>query len=584
MAIPNHKEANNGGASSAGNGRGALRLVVDGPGATGPAPRATAAFQVAVLLGLFALATLLHVASGAFESGFGGFEDEPAHLVTSLMVRDWLASGDLSNPRAFAENYYVHYPKVGVGQWPPLFHGLLGVWMLVIGTSTASVVAFMTLIEALIAFVIYSVLRRPLGDAAGVLAGGLFLTVPIVQECSASAMTESLIALLGLGAVLAFGRFLDTGKARWVFAFAGAAGATLLTKGSGLALGLVPPLSILFLRRLDLLLRPALWGAAVMVALIVGPWYYFTLSMSQGTWTGGGSPSWEFFVSAALAFPGWLPGLAGWLGLLLVPVGLFWGLRNGASHGRWVALAAWVPAILILHLTVPSSIEERHFAVLAPAWTIFAALGAGVVGATLFEGLGGGSGGRAQKLAPAGGVLVMAAAMFVTHGRLATKHWSGWGEAARRVAVRGDQSPDRLLIASDPVGEGLFVAGVALAEDRRPLRLVMRASKVLGNAGWSGYDYEQRFATLDEVDGYLREHGVGYVAVDESTRSSRHWYPHMEQLLGVLESQDRGWRPFASDDVVRDGIVYPGSLRAFVREDWKALPRPEISLSDVLRR
>lgn len=42
----------------------------------------------AVLLGLV---VALQAAGGAHASGFGGYPDEPAHVVTSLMVRDFIA-------------------------------------------------------------------------------------------------------------------------------------------------------------------------------------------------------------------------------------------------------------------------------------------------------------------------------------------------------------------------------------------------------------------------------------------------------------------------------------------------------------
>jgi hypothetical protein len=42
----------------------------------------------AVLLGFV---VILQVLGGAYASGFGGYPDEPAHLVTALMVRDFIA-------------------------------------------------------------------------------------------------------------------------------------------------------------------------------------------------------------------------------------------------------------------------------------------------------------------------------------------------------------------------------------------------------------------------------------------------------------------------------------------------------------
>ena len=49
----------------------------------------------AVLLGFV---VTLQALGGAYASGFGGYPDEPAHLVTSLMVRDFIAGLDFRHP------------------------------------------------------------------------------------------------------------------------------------------------------------------------------------------------------------------------------------------------------------------------------------------------------------------------------------------------------------------------------------------------------------------------------------------------------------------------------------------------------
>ena len=74
---------------------------------------------------------ILQVLAGAYASGFGAYPDEPAHLVSSLMVRDFLAGLDFRHPWQFAQQYYYHYPKVAIGVWPPVFYGALGIWFLI---------------------------------------------------------------------------------------------------------------------------------------------------------------------------------------------------------------------------------------------------------------------------------------------------------------------------------------------------------------------------------------------------------------------------------------------------------------------
>ena len=51
--------------------------------------------------------------------------------MTGLMVRDYIAAGFPDSPFRFAENYYLHYPKVAIGHWPPVFYSIQAAWMLI---------------------------------------------------------------------------------------------------------------------------------------------------------------------------------------------------------------------------------------------------------------------------------------------------------------------------------------------------------------------------------------------------------------------------------------------------------------------
>src|SRR5690349_18771216 len=60
----------------------------------------------------FALTITLQIQSGTYSSEFGHEPDEPAHVVSALMVHDYVASRFPGTPMHYAETYYLHYPKV----------------------------------------------------------------------------------------------------------------------------------------------------------------------------------------------------------------------------------------------------------------------------------------------------------------------------------------------------------------------------------------------------------------------------------------------------------------------------------------
>src|SRR3954447_174668 len=65
-----------------------------------------------VFVVLLALTLLNQKITGAFTGSFGAQPDEAGHYVTGVMIRDYLASGFRVRPLAFAQDFYIHYPRV----------------------------------------------------------------------------------------------------------------------------------------------------------------------------------------------------------------------------------------------------------------------------------------------------------------------------------------------------------------------------------------------------------------------------------------------------------------------------------------
>jgi hypothetical protein len=61
------------------------------------------------------------------------------NYVTGLMGYDYVRSGVSQHPVAYAYNYYLHLPMIGIGHWPPAFYVAETLWMLLVGTSRADV-------------------------------------------------------------------------------------------------------------------------------------------------------------------------------------------------------------------------------------------------------------------------------------------------------------------------------------------------------------------------------------------------------------------------------------------------------------
>ena len=141
----------------------------------------------------FLFQVLLQMSGGAFEKDFGGHPDEAAHYITGLMVRDYVASGDWSSPLQFAQNYYLHYPKVAFGHWPPFFYTVQAAWTLLLPPSRLTLCLLQAFLTTLLSLCVFYVVQKESGFRIGVLSGLILMVLPIIQQYSALLMAEILV-------------------------------------------------------------------------------------------------------------------------------------------------------------------------------------------------------------------------------------------------------------------------------------------------------------------------------------------------------------------------------------------------------
>jgi hypothetical protein len=504
---------------------------------------------------------------GAYSSDYSAYaSDEAAHFVTSLMVRDFLAAGAFVDPWGFAQEYYLHYPKVAIGHWPPVLHTAVAGWMLVAGTSRTAMLIFVAACAAATASVIYLVGRRLLGRWAGWFGGVLFLALPLTQQSSAQLMTEHLVTLLMLVSVLQFARFVRTAGARDALASGTLATLAILTRGSAWALIAVPPLVILLTRRVRLWRTAHLWQSAVLLLAICVPWYVFSSRMwtADGSWIEGSRYFWLW------ALTGYSVVIAKALGVVIMAflgVGLWhtvirpW--RTGADP-TWAALAALVLATVMMHTVTPTPIDGRYMVTVMPSLLLLAAAGVDRVAALTPSGL------PSRFVTPVLGVATVIVSLGVTFELPTQIHGEGYEALSRKLVATSPATPLVYVIASDPHGEGGMIAAMA-AREKRPDSIVLRGSKILTREDWFGRLIEDRFATVQEVSRLLDRIPVDVVILDtalsETERSA--YYRRLEAAVTGPES---GWREAGAFPILRAGRTFPRGLRLYVKRSPVPVP------------
>jgi len=294
-------------------------------------PAAARVSEIGVFLLFLAVAFLLQKAGGAYSSEMGHYPDEAAHYITGLMVRDYLASGFPGNPVTFAERFYARFPKVAFGVWPPLFHGILGVWLLPAPDGRSSALLLMALITAAASYLLYRCVRQVAGRISALTIGLLLALLPISQLMTSTIMADSLVMLTELAAAALLAKWFRSGSNRDAWWVGVAVGLACMTKGNAVAVILAVPLAIAFTRRFDLLRKSGIYVGGLIAAALAFGWELHALELDRNISTFNGFS----FAGFRAAFVFFLP-----VPLRNLGMGLVRAHPAGARCCRWLHQAA----------------------------------------------------------------------------------------------------------------------------------------------------------------------------------------------------------------------------------------------------
>jgi len=480
---------------------------------------------VALILLLFSWG--LSQRNGASDSDFGAHPDEGAHVVTSLMVRDYLATGLLAgqNPIAFSDDYYRRLPKVALGHYPPGFYLLAGVWMLPAATP-GSIIGLMIALSAGLGLVGYWCARQlSCGRSMAALASVAMVAHVEVQRYSAIVMSDVLLATLLLAACLVFARFLDRPTVMHALGFGLLAAAACLTKSTGLVLAMVPPLAILITRRFHLLKNPRLWLAPLPVLLFALPWQLYAVGITKE-----GLADATIASYLPMAVPFYSTGLLtklGWVGVGSLIVGPFILRRDQRAVAASTAccLAALAMALLLLICIIPTGLTTRYLLPLvAPSIALFTAL------AWRFWEQ------RSSRHVSTALVLTALAAIHLGFTlRMSPKISNGYSEAIQTATehlVEGQST----LILSDARGEGALISSGAFllgTEGRTGSSWeTRRGTKLLAESDWMGRGYETKFSSAAELESLLTDARIGSIILEEGVPSPPR---HLSAVIALTE-------------------------------------------------
>jgi len=466
---------------------------------------------------LFAVTIVgLQVYGGAYQAEFTGHPDEAAHFVSSLLVRDYIGQWPLPDAMPWATQYYIHYPKVAIGHWPPGYYVALALWWLVFPVSRTSAL-WLNIAMALMGMAMfYDLARRIRPGWPSIIAGLLLLWTPVVQEANAMVMADlpSLVAALAVFWTLT--RLLEEPGELRLLGVVAALGVALFVKGTGVGL-LAAPVGAFVLsglwKQLPLGRTALILGGGVVSAAALYLWQYRGSFEAIRGWAGMNLRiPWRIDL---------LPLLAG-VGILVLAVA---GLYATYQRRQPAAMAA---ASVLVSLTVASYFvramqEPRHFIAAIPALLLLSL----AVYAWLE--------GRSPRLA----VLAALGGLSLFPFTVYTQRTEGFRELAAQLRL-----PARMLVSSR-IGwrEGPWIAVVALGE-ARPQSTIARATKLLAESDWNGLRYKLRVNKGEEIERSLDGAALEIVVLDDFPGGTLERAPHHLLLHGYLRASP-SWRSCA---------------------------------------
>lgn len=499
--------------------------------ASPPRPYASTAalgYLIALAVGLASV-----YVSGALTSGFSG-ADESAHYLNGYFVGLYLRDHLGANPLGFATDFYLHYPKISIGHWPPAYYGFLGILFLAISPSPEHAFLVNLLVSALPAAGVAVALLHATSASTALLGTAVYAVAPVVLESYSFFMLDQALAGCVVAATFAWVAYSDRPGWTRAFGFAGLSALAVMVKGNGWLVVLIPSYHLLLTQRWRLLIRVDLLTAAATAALVVVPWYLITSKIAADGFNyqaGGAYALQALEFNAAVLLQNltfvWLP---------LAAVGGVVAYRSrGSAPERWRVVAACLSlmlATLTLQSLVPADLVDRYVAPALPAVVVLAFIGVQAIGDFL---------GDTQRRAAAVAACVAAGCVLAAPGvlHLARRMPKTDLHMASVLARVDDSRRSAWVIDGTSGAEGAFIAGMAV-RDPALSRYSVRASKLLSDSNFMGTAYQLKYPGPREVLAELKRLGIeGVVIVRIDDRPE---FPHSTQLADALTLPESSFR------------------------------------------
>lgn len=482
-------------------------------------------FDVGIFIVALAVLATAMLSLHALNSGLSG-SDEGSHFLNGYLIWSYLTEAIGQNPLTYATDFYVHYPKISIGHWPPLYYVFLASFFFVLPHAPFPFMIVNLVVGALPALLVGRVVRQILGLQWAVLAAIIYVLIPITLNNTVHLMLDQALTGLCLLAALLWSAYAKEPTLRRGLAYAAITAVAILVKGNGWLLGLFPFFHIALTGRWQVFLNWRTYAAAALTLLIVGAWTVVTFKISSD----GFNYAWgvDYFILAISTFLSALYSNLGPVGSIAAFVGIVGSLSikdrlELLEVGR--TGLAMVLASILFHSIVPVDLEQRYMSSAMPFLAIFIAIGVWVSTRRWQLALG-----RSWIILPVAVAIFCIPGLLFLHDRPDRFDMRMDLVAAEITTQLGGSV---IVIDGSPGAEGALTAEVALRDLERQSYIV-RSSQLLAKSDFMGKRYDLRVNTPEAVLGLLDDISSSAVVVAEGPFIRPH-FAHSDLLLSALQ-------------------------------------------------
>jgi putative flippase GtrA/4-amino-4-deoxy-L-arabinose transferase-like glycosyltransferase len=481
----------------------------------------------------------------ALDSGLSG-RDEASHFLNGYLIWSYMTEALGQNPLTYATNFYIHYPKISIGHWPPLYYAFLSSFFFFVPQTPFPFMIINLVIGALPALLVARVIRQIAVWPWAFLAGITYVMIPITINNTAYLMVDQAIAGLCLLAALAWSAYVKQPSLWKGMAYAAVTAAAILVKGNGWVLAVFPIIHIVLTQNWRILLNWRTYAAAGAAIIVVGAWTLTTYKISSD----GFNYSWglDYFLLSAPTFLaalytnlGPLGSLAGLIGI----VGCIAAKHRPEIREIGLTCLSLVLATVLFHSIVPVDLEPRYMSSAYPPLVIFMTLGVWMI-SSQFKRL------SVSVLIPISLVVFSIPGLLFLRDRPPRFDMRMDQVAAQITAQQGGMV---VVVDGHSGTEGALTAEVALRDNTRQ-SYVVRSSKLLAKSDFMGKHYQLRVNTPEAVLGLLEDISSTAVVMAEGPGTNS-GFPHSDLLLSALRLSSSPFRLVKTYNHLReDGHTY----------------------------